>query len=66
MKDVQMYLKGDRVMIEMEVFTSKAPNGDPEYELKDPYTGEFLDHKYKNDRLFPIADTIGDPESEAI
>lgn len=54
MKTVRMFEKGEHVYLEMEITSVRLAGSTVEYELKDAVTGEFLDNKYREDRLLPL------------
>lgn len=54
MKTVEMFEKGEEVYIKMQITKVTLRGGVPEYELKDPKTGEFLDNMYTSERMIPI------------
>lgn len=54
MKSVDVYEKGERVLIEMEIGNVRFVGGRPVYELKDPRNDNYYDSTFTNEQLVPI------------
>ena len=54
MKSVELFEKGEHILLEFEVTKVSLVGSIPHYELKDPITGEFLDGDYTADRFTTI------------
>jgi hypothetical protein len=53
MRQINLFDKGDRVLIEYEVESRFYKNDEMYYKLKEPINGTYLDNAYTADELIP-------------
>ena len=54
MKTVNIFEKGEKVRIDVEVANLVLKGNEIKYELKDPRTGKCFDYVFKEDQITPI------------